>query len=321
MLNYSVHASSELSQLAERVRNPEDRQGIETVADALLEAIKFELPDRGELVYGIGSTPEGLEVTRLPYPVIALEFPYSEHEEFEMHKQTNVFHANKRIILATEIFLNGEDAALPVAGQMPTHIFVDVLVQQAGEKGWMLQPISGLIKIGEKSAPPNHNYLQNDPFESQRIRSGATFSFMAVPRIPSVAQMIISQGRERFEQIASNDLGAEMCILGEFLTVLTCTNVTTEVLSPSEKLNKARIKAGKEPFHNARILVIAGRLAGSDASGWTLSEEGYKVKEHLRRGHIRRLADGRRIWVNHTIVAAGSTAGKAPENYKIKRGS
>lgn len=49
-----------------------------------------------------------------------------------------------------------------------------------------------------------------------------------------------------------------------------------------------------------------------------LAEPAASPREHLRRGHIRRLEDGRKFWINAAVVAAGN-GGKIHKDYGIRR--
>lgn len=105
-----------------------------------------------------------------------------------------------------------------------------------------------------------------------------------------------------------DELGALLC----FLNVLQCSNVHVERSEPK--------KAGKKikaplPFDTYHVLTIdvPGNTGVGAATGAHRSP-----REHLRRGHIRRLADGRRIWVNATVVAAGRGAGVVTKDYAVR---
>lgn len=100
-------------------------------------------------------------------------------------------------------------------------------------------------------------------------------------------------------------------VLFAFLNGLSCSNVHIEKKEP--KSSGKKIKASL-PFDTYHYLTIeapcnyatgAGRRGGSHRS----------PREHMRRGHIRRLED-RKIWVNATVVNAGST-GKIHKDYKV----
>ncbi len=97
----------------------------------------------------------------------------------------------------------------------------------------------------------------------------------------------------------------------EFLTVsvlelceaLSCSNVDSEVIETiDQRKNERRIRQGKLPLYETRRLVIKApltRSAGNSAGGVS-DRQG--PREHLRRGHIRRMQDGRRIWVQSCVV-------------------
>ena len=63
-----------------------------------------------------------------------------------------------------------------------------------------------------------------------------------------------------------------------------------------------------QPFFQERSDNINGMPSGHHRS----------PREHLRRGHIRRLADGRRIWVNAAIVGAGKGVGVVSKDYALR---
>jgi len=83
------------------------------------------------------------------------------------------------------------------------------------------------------------------------------------------------------------------------IEVFSCSNVYTIEHKPSENLNKSRIKKKKIPFFSYHTLHINGQSTkqDTDKSGTHASP-----RLHLRRGHIRRLPDGRKIWVRHCLV-------------------
>lgn len=101
-------------------------------------------------------------------------------------------------------------------------------------------------------------------------------------------------------------------VLG-FLNALACSNVHITKSEPR--------KAGKKiksalPFDTYHVLAIdvPGRIGDVGAPIGSHRSP----REHLRRGHIRRLVDGRRIWVNATVVAAGHGAGVVKKDYALR---
>lgn len=91
-------------------------------------------------------------------------------------------------------------------------------------------------------------------------------------------------------------------ILG-FITALQCSNVVEADQVAEPKLNKSRVKKGKQPFFNYKVLTIdtqknrSGKADSVSAGGRSHSSP----RAHLRRGHIRRLED-KNIWVNPCVV-------------------
>jgi len=105
-----------------------------------------------------------------------------------------------------------------------------------------------------------------------------------------------------------DELGALLCLLN----LLQCSNVHVERSEPKKAGKK--IKAAL-PFDVYNILTID--VPGTSFQGAS-SGSHRSPREHLRRGHIRRLADGRRIWVNATVVASGRGAGVVTKDYVVR---
>jgi hypothetical protein len=103
-----------------------------------------------------------------------------------------------------------------------------------------------------------------------------------------------------------------MVVLG-FLNALACSNVRVQASVPKKAGKK--IKAAL-PFDTYHVLTIEVPGRAGERTG--LGGPHRSPREHLRRGHIRRLADSRKIWVNATVVAAGHGGGTVTKDYAIR---
>lgn len=99
--------------------------------------------------------------------------------------------------------------------------------------------------------------------------------------------------------------------------ILGCSNVETADNPAPAALNKKRAKAGKFPVLEYKTLVLKldSLRTGGQAGGGTHASP----RVHLRRGHVRRLESGRRVWVQACVV--GSTHGMVLKDYKITTAS
>lgn len=116
--------------------------------------------------------------------------------------------------------------------------------------------------------------------------------------------------RKRVLALYSND---DYPIL-HLLNALSCSNVRI-IESHPKKLRK-KVKSAL-PFDTYHVLTVDVGRRGNElpgAGGGTHRSP----REHLRRGHIRRLADGRRIWVNAAVVGAGKGVGVVAKDYQVR---
>jgi hypothetical protein len=106
------------------------------------------------------------------------------------------------------------------------------------------------------------------------------------------------------------DFGAAL----NLMVMLSLHNVKTRDIAPPEKLVRARKRRDRTPLYSYKVLVVDSEVWDSPH---TSTGTGPGFRSHFRRGHIRRLWDGRRIWVRHTMVH-GRLPGFVEKEYAIK---
>jgi hypothetical protein len=109
------------------------------------------------------------------------------------------------------------------------------------------------------------------------------------------------------------DFADEVGAFLSFLNILQCSNVHAERSEPKRGNKKTKAALSFDSYH---ILTIDIPKTGESNGAPTGTHR--SPREHLRRGHIRRLADGRRIWVNAAIVGAGKGAGVVSKDYMLR---
>jgi len=95
--------------------------------------------------------------------------------------------------------------------------------------------------------------------------------------------------------------------------MLALKNVRPQIDEPPPKLNKKRAASGKLPLYAYHVLEVDGEVWGPHSKGDGSAE----YRSHLRRGHIRRLSDGRAVWVRATYVH-GRMPGFVSKDYAVK---
>lgn len=109
----------------------------------------------------------------------------------------------------------------------------------------------------------------------------------------------------------ASDVHTEAFRLLAMLNALQCTNVTIDRSDPKHAGRKVKSALPFDCYHVLAIRQKTGDAAGP--GGGTHRSP----REHLRRGHIRRLSDGRKTWVNATVVAAGRGSGVVTKDYAV----
>ena len=101
-------------------------------------------------------------------------------------------------------------------------------------------------------------------------------------------------GYKLFQEEENNLVIAIKC----FLTAINCINVRKVCHDPSPKLQKKRLKRGKQPLFSYYTLELNGR----GESGPSLGGRHASPRVHLRRGHPREYAPGKWTWVQPCVV-------------------
>ena len=101
--------------------------------------------------------------------------------------------------------------------------------------------------------------------------------------------------------------------LCQLLQALSCRNVSTAIYQAASPVNARRINSGKTPILETKMLVINSNatLSGTSNGGGPHGTH----RQHLRRGHIRRLESGN-IWVNSCVVG-DAAKGKISKTYAV----
>ena len=297
-LNYLREATEELRRVwipgIERAGYGREAKNCMRVLENAAKAQKFIMPEGGKIFDAkLRGLPDAL---RLPFPDVVIEYPVATDEAaaagINVEKGTVVATAPKRIVYAFQ----AKDC-------VSLFSIIEVNGITSGPL-WQLQPFAGVICKDEGMEASN--------------RFAEEFGETTVPGL----RVMFHKTGESTEELHGADwiavayrrLHTDIIAVLELIEALSCSNVSHEPL-PARKLNKSAQKRGALPFDEARVLVLKNRDPG--IVGAAIGSH-RSPREHLRRGHIRRLADGRKFWINSTVVNAGA-AGKITTTYDMRK--
>ena len=253
------------------------------------QAKKFVLPKGGRIFdTELRALPDEI---RLPFPQIVVEYE-----------------AGDATGAAEQVFGKSETHSVPkriAYAQEADDGWIDIVVMCGSRDGnWTMLPYVASVQRYDGSFP-----RMAQPEITSKTNAKVVDSLVTVMhKLGEVADQI-----DRWELRARVDTMDEVNAVLSLVEALSCINVASEAL-PARKANKSAAKRGAIPFdeyHVLKIIPSAGAKSGDEHGA------GRSPREHLRRGHIRRIADGRRVWVNSCVVSAGS-AGTITSEYKIK---
>lgn len=318
-LNYSTSAIEFLSEASKVVGVGMQEEFAYTIK-WLKDAVKFMLPLGGRILDGTNyEKVNPLEFGRLPYKKIAIEFNIKQAAEKEL-AATQRISVPKRIALCEEFtldeFVENFYTNLDINKGIPN---LRELIQHKLEcKSHLIviYPLNFVAtqrcqgKLLKEHWAPNLFFTAiSDTTEllEQRDENGELYwSMTNILSLPfgRTGLDAVDEIEYSAEQ-AAIDSSDELNALFQLLTVINCKNIEMVESPAPEKLNKKRARTNKTPFYAYKTLVVRMNKKVCDTTKKVVNSERAKIREHLRSGHPRTLANGNRIWIPSTTVNAG----------------
>ena len=259
------------------LRGDNEQKYVDSLYEKLKSSIKFRLPNGGCLL-GLDKKKTHLhlkEYNRLPYTLTAIEYYIPPDISYEQVHDDRMRGLN----------VDSRERVILCEQIDDSSVFMCLFTKAIGfwqifEAAISINPLSGKVLF-----------------------------------IPTFRHSIIYQAmtvREYEDHIIANYTD-EVFVLADFLTALSCKNVSTTENAPPKYINKKREKKNKPPFFTSKTLTI--NIIGAEGSGFKCGSHA-SPRVHLRRGHIRRLPKGN-VWVNAAVVGDKSK-GMVVKDYKIQ---
>lgn len=161
---------------------------------------------------------------------------------------------------------------------------------------WADQPDGSAVLIGSQKVRSDNSWRTSPPFRVMRNEDKECFEYEGQ----------CYEGSARWKHFC------HLAALTVFMA-LGCSNVATVDNIPPAAINKKRAKSGKFPImsHKTLVIVVDDKKASGQPMGGTHSSP----RVHLRRGHIRNLGSGKRVWVQSCVV--GSKHGIVTKDYRV----
>lgn len=282
-LGYLRKAETECKKVLERLAPimPQYAKEAQDVLDNAKQAVKFVMPENGKIFdSGFKALPETLN---LPFPKIVIEYECLAEGGVaeQVFGKIATTPANKRIVYAEQ-----QDQVILVvsivAFRLPT-----------GGEEWQIQPYYAGLMTNDMVQPFEEVKRPPELAVGNHIKNVYT-------KFVDIGGMAKRIHGDSWEENAYVDMIDESGAVLSLIEALSCRNVGIEKL-PIRKMNKSAAKRGAIPFDEYHVLTVTGQSKPANGSG---DSHHRSPREHLRRGHIRRLPTGN-TWVNSTVVNAG----------------
>jgi hypothetical protein len=322
--NYAAQAEAEIRRLAsaqfDYKHKDYDLFCYETFSSLIKEAVHFAIPDNGEIFDDDLKGLVGLQA-RIPFPAITVEY-FVDGSKSSHHESAPVY-SPRRLALAIEsdknqIFasqeklgiINGIDAFALFPDDNITHI----MVANEIDGMWLLCPMSWVMPVTWNYWPSDKEVKTLSPLVPSKSKQ--TMAGTPIPILPGLfTRMCELKGVEQAFRESIHDISGEVRAVLELCEALTCSNVITETIQhENTKANAKRIKNGKIPIYETKTLSI--EVPRSTKRSGIKRGDRSSPRQHLRRGHIRRLPDDRNIWVNSCAVGSPEF-GRVDKSYRV----
>jgi hypothetical protein len=290
--NYAAQAETGLNWFCEYLELcgcKDDITSVYGIQNTIRESIKFCIEDNGRIFNDGLKALKGNRIN-LPFKNTCIE--YHQHNEHGL--EDSVINEGYTLERISKVLLICSDIEC-ISENMPIEYNDSIVIAMATffekDKRWQLSE-AGLI-------------VKKDFF----IDGLGLHAFSPIPDYFKLCQ-------SKYHISEDDRIKSEMPYLKavfEFLEALSCRNVDQSIYQPASPKNAQRIKSHKLPIYETRFLTIKPTVKEYAKNGTVSSHA--SPRQHLRRGHIRRLETGN-IWVNSCVVG-DATKGIIDKTYKV----
>lgn len=319
---YATHAMEDLSRFRDHVKKSPfflraEVEYFDAILTILKESVKFILPAEGHLVeFGTEMQQSQLDMVKLPFPTICLEFP-CKPSIIDPERCATTSPTSKRCVVAQETNLDGKDGIL-----MIPVFYADT------ESQWTIYGVhfffpyqQQIMKIPMADLPVDwrQRLVEEQPRVAKLSLIGAVEA-RAVVGFPTYLKRMAKKVGKEVNHIVNTmmyEAQSDFRVLAEFCNVVNCSNVELETVPAPAKLNRKRAEAKKLPLFEYKVLTIApGKMHTRSVAG-VITDHRESPRQHLRRGHIRRYQSGITIWITSQLIG-DPNKGRVEKDYKVK---
>ena len=312
--NYAAQAQKGLYEYSSALKNAgmkNDALRVKSWADLISTAVHFAIPDSGILLGNKAKSLHGHEL-RLPFENITIERYVTNKTELNINDQKA--RLKKQVILAS--FLKSSDIIKFYGKELPfinsSEYCIAVSSAYIIIESWQPCLLMQFIPCN------NWEDIENLPTIIERkSEESIGFSAWIVPWLNETLNHLFLSSKIDYKDYLDTfmqDISDDSAMLLEFLEALSCKNVEATTYCQASEKNAKRIAQGKLPIFETKVLTIKPGNVSTN-SGKNSGGHHASPRQHLRRGHIRRLETGN-IWVNSCVVG-DSNKGFIEKTYKV----
>lgn len=305
--NYAAQCEKEITKIAGLLTAVGDWQNVEELfLSHIKDAVHFALPDGGKILDDNKKGIKG-EKIRLPFKKMTIEY-YVPQRSDEEYKGEGTHKSSKRLIVARELTqqeVEYEFEGFKYTLKDPDDVYIVLTAASYIDQEDMWTPeIFGWIMPS--------NWDDFDDTQALDVRKPNDKAYIGLNGVPiNICKNLLAKTTKGTEDIkqayseAIRDIGSEILAVLELCEALSCSNIKHEVMEHYDaKMNQRRINDGKVPLYETRTLWLdaPSTIVYSDNEG--LGGTHRSPRQHLRRGHIRRIQSGKKVWVNSAVVGA-----------------
>ena len=290
LLNYSTDLLKMLQGKVPCIR-PDLMQGRGVYKQAINNGQKFILPVNGQLFSSKDWEQWKDEAIRLPYPITVLE--YKTDSEYSKVK------GGTRLKIEGAVVIAIDNQGMESLGGGDKY-FKGGVEWSAFEEGVF---VSGFLKTPQGWLPPLFGcYVGLNPGRFDVDATGKTIiQTVSSQWVARSTQEYVKTGQvteEEFRHAGAVWCQEEIRAVRQLTQILECENISSRRVQPTLTRIASQKAKDKPPLFSYHVLNIFESQGISVRRGGTHASPRF----HMRRGHMRRLPTGRKIWVrSHTV--------------------